>query len=359
MRSIRAPLAATLLGTALLAAAPATAEEMLLRYASPIGPKTSMMVGAQWWMDRVTELTGGEVKFRPFYAGALVGARDTLPALRQGRVDLAYIAPVYTPAELPLWMITSLPFITDNAVAQSVALSELDEADEALAAELEGQNIKPLLYHPIGPAATVTGDPMTSPEDLAGRSLRAVGLIASAMAAAGAEPVATDPTQIYESLQRKVLDGAVVTFDGMLDLGLAEVAPNVTHTLVGTYASAALAINLDVWNGLPDNVKQAMTTAADEYSEVQAAKFAAEADTAACEALKKLGGSVTVFGEEQVAAWRDKVRPEALETWKTSAVEQNVPEEKVNAFRDAYLAAVRNAEGTVDYRNGMSVCADR
>lgn len=336
----------------------AAQEKISLRYASPLGPTTSMMVGAQWWMDEVTKRTDGRVEFRTFFAGSLVGPSETLAAVQSGRADMGYFAPVYSPSDFPLWMITSLPFMTDNAIAQVNALGELNASSEPFQAELERNGIRVILFHPVSPAATGTKEPLPSPADYKGKSLRALGLIAEAITAVGAEPIAISPAEIYESIERGVIDGyASVAFDTIVDLGLHEVAPHVTHPHIGVFASASLGVNAQVWAGLPDDVKQVMQEAAAELMADKSAELLSRLDKRACDAIKEMNGSVTVYSEETIADWRDKVRPVAIEQWRKTAL-ATADAATVDAFEAAYLGALEKQAAEVSYRDGMTSCAE-
>lgn len=350
--------AAVILPVLLADSAAYAQDKTTLRYASPLGPTTSMMVGAQWWMDEVSKRTDGRVEFRTFFAGSLVGPSETLAAVQSGRVDMGYFAPVYSPSEFPLWMITSLPFMTDNAVAQVNALGELNEGSEPFKAELERNGIRVVLFHPVSPAATGTKEPLPTPADYKGKSLRALGLIAEAITAVGAEPIAISPGEIYEGIERGVIDGyASVAFDTIVDLGLHEVAPHVTHPHIGVFASAALGVNTSVWDELPDDVKQVMGEVAQELMAEKSVQILSELDERACNAIKGVNGSVTVYSEDAIEEWSGTVRPKALEQWRTTAL-ASLDEEQVQSFETVYIEALERHAAAVSYRDGMSTCAD-
>lgn len=138
------------------------AEAKTLRFAAPLGAKLSFGIGAQWWMDEITKRTNGELEFRAFFGGSLVGGAEVLPALKSGRVDVAMIAAVYNPGDFPLWIISTLPFMSDNAIAQTQAVAHLYEVDETFRSEFEKHNVVVSMFQPVAPAATLTVEPMTS-----------------------------------------------------------------------------------------------------------------------------------------------------------------------------------------------------
>ena len=85
----------TLLG---ISAPPALAQEKFtLRLTSPVPRGPAHVEAIQWWADEVEERSGGRIEFQIFYAGSLMGALETLPATRDGRVDGGYMSPGYWP----------------------------------------------------------------------------------------------------------------------------------------------------------------------------------------------------------------------------------------------------------------------
>jgi TRAP-type C4-dicarboxylate transport system substrate-binding protein len=339
----------------------ASAETVTLRFASPLGAKMSYGVGADWWMSQITERTGGKVQFRAFHDGSLVAGAEVLPALQSGRVDAAIVAAVYNPSDFPLWTIATLPFMSDNSVAHMLAINSLYETDETFRGEFDKLNLVMSLFQPVAPAATGAPEPITSPEDYRGKKMRAVGLVAKALSAIGVEPVAIAPGEIYESVERGVLDGfASVGFDGIPSLSLQEVAPHITNPRTGTFSSIGIGFNSASWAGLPDDVKRVIEQVSDEYMNAKAAEVLSQVEVQACDAIEKANGSVTIFTDEQIASWRDGVRNAILVDWRATAVKAAGDEAKVAAMEKTYMDALaEKAASVTSYRDGMTICAER
>ena len=62
-----------------------------------------------YWMERVTELTDGEVKFQYFGAGQLGSLRDMFSMVQSGVVDIGYVPPAYNGGTMPLAGVHTLP----------------------------------------------------------------------------------------------------------------------------------------------------------------------------------------------------------------------------------------------------------
>jgi TRAP-type transport system periplasmic protein len=77
----------------------------------------------------------------------------------------------------------------------------------------------------------------------------------------GANAVDGALTTYYTDIQTGVSDGVLSLALGVLPIKLYEVAPYITAPDAGTVFSGAIAINKDSWNGLPEEVQNAMIEA--------------------------------------------------------------------------------------------------
>jgi TRAP-type C4-dicarboxylate transport system substrate-binding protein len=328
-----------------------------LRYASIVPEKTALMEMYKGWAKDVGRATDGQVKFRSYYSGSLLAAGDDLAGIREGQADMGYLAPPYYPAEFPLWNVVAVPFVTGDPQAQSLALADLYESNKAFRQEFAEQGVRPLYFFPIGSTVLGTKTPVDSLDDLDGKRVRAVGLMGEALKSVGADVVATGAPEIYEGVERGVLDGySAVTFDVMAGSALQEVAPRVTQTGLGNYASAATVISVKVWDALSPEQRTALEKASRTAVQGGMGKLAA-AEDAACEAVKKADGTVSVLPEDEVERWKDKVAGKGVEGWRQSAREQGLDASTVDSFYEDYTAALDKHSRTSDYEDGMARCA--
>lgn len=337
------------------------AEAISIRFASPLGENMSFGVGAQWWMTQISERTNNRVQWRSFFGGSLVGGSDVLPALSSGRVDSAMLAAVYNPGDFPLWSISTLPFLGDNAIAQMNAVYELYSANSAIQGEFMRHNVVMSLFQPVTPAAAgLREGPIEGPESLSGKKLRAVGIMADALTLLGAEPIAIGPGEIYEAIERGIVDGyGGIGFDTIPDLSLQEVAPHAINPRIGTYSSVGIGFNQAFWNSLPDDIKQVIREVSEEYMAMVAAKVLTEREDLACDAIQSVNGTITIFGDDQVLDWQNQMRTTALEGWRKRAFEVAGDEQAIEAMEDAYLGFLKAQTEQVSYADGMVRCAER
>ena len=133
----RSRLARLTLGLALLlgtGAASAETKPVVLRVADHL-PANHFLVEplVKYWMNLVTERSGGAVTFEYYPAEQLGKARDMLTLALTGVTDIAGIVPSYISEKLPLSVVAELPGSFDTACRGTLAYAPLLEDGGALA----------------------------------------------------------------------------------------------------------------------------------------------------------------------------------------------------------------------------------
>jgi len=128
---------------------------------------------------------------------------------------------------------------------------------------------------------------------------------------------------------------------------------------IGHYASAAIVMNLDLWNSLDPDLQALMTELAEEFMFEAAIPLVAEMESEACDAILAANGTVTVFPAAEVEAARATIGDASLNRWRTAAVTSGVSEADVDAFRAEWLRRYESFVGQVPYTSGMAACANR
>ena len=188
----------------------------------------------QRWAEEVEDLTDGGVTVQFHYSESLVGADESLQATIDGRADMAQVGSLYAALDLPMYTVSELPFETDNPEAQMVALDRLYQENDAYREDFEQQGVQQLFPLPIGIAALGLNESVGSPEDLNGLSVRSGGVVSEAMMAVGVNPVAMTATDVYESMERGVIDGYTsLGISNLSTFGLSDQHP------AGPFAAAA------------------------------------------------------------------------------------------------------------------------
>src|SRR5699024_5031069 len=208
-------------------------------------------------------------------------------------------------------------------------------------------------FQPSTPAVMSTREAITSPEDLEGTEARSVGYVSKALEDVGAHPATLGLGEIYEGLDRGVVDSNVTVFENTHTLGLDEVAPYVTDIGTGSFTIALLGFNQSVWEEqlLPED-QETIRNLAREAADVALDEFAA-AGEAACQAAIDGGGAVTVWESSVIEDWRNTSYDALVQEWQDTAGE-NAPAEE---FLDLYLEELEEQEEVSAYQPSVQVCA--
>lgn len=327
------------------------------QYANYLPPTSSLSTGIANYFEAVQG--GGNVEIEEFYQEALLSATDILPGVAQGRADLGFGIALYYPGELPLSQIVGVPFQTDDAEAQVRAMNALYEDNEAFRSEWEAQGVHVLSFVPLAPTMVATADPLEGYDGLSGRKIRAVGLLSQAMQVAGVNPVALPAPEIYEAVERGVIEGFTsYPFDVAVAGSLNEVAPNMTDPGTGLYNLGALIITKSLWDSLDEETKALMTEQVEEYVP-NSIELLAEEEATQCDTFLEAGGTPSVFDEGDQETFEQEVGTTVIDAWSDQAVAAGVDEADVDGFLEEYTAALAEQGETSTYVPGLVACAER
>lgn len=269
----------------------------------------------QWFADEVARLSGGDLKIKIFWSGALGGPKENLDLLGAGAIDMAAMSAGYFPAELPFFAApNSLPMAMDNVTQASRIMQALVEEVPAYAEEAAARGVRPVFFHVLNPYYLVSREPVRSLADLKGMKIRTWGEdMPRLMQAAGATPVTIFLPELYQNLQRGVVDACPFSVDLMLTYKLQEVAKHVAEVVVWEGPSWGVWIGSAAWAGLTDGQREVLARAADaarrrELETVTAAAVKARAE------LVKAGVEFHPFPAADLDAWQT-ASPDFLQTW--------------------------------------------
>lgn len=332
-------------------------EAVELRFTSAL-PEGGVNEQTEWWAKELESRTDGAIQVERFYDASLMGAVEVLEAVNDGRVKSGNFAPSYWPAEFPLLNISSIPFQTEDSGAFLQALRDLLEVD-AIQEELARNNVEIVMWYPHAPGASGTVEPVSSLEDFAGKRLRVTGDVAAAFEMIGAEPVAQDPAETYEAIQRGVLDGfGSLLFDLVPLLGLHEVAPHVLDAGTGLYAAGGIMVQKDFMDSLPDDQAELIRSVASEAMDEHAISTLEELEAAACDEILDSGGNVTLLPESEVDEWKGLVGDSIVQDWRERAIESGVSEDDVDSVYEVWTQSLASNTPS-GYEHGMKKCAER
>lgn len=292
------------------------------------------------YAEQVTERTGGEVTFDHHYNAALCELPEAIECVGNGTVDVAFETHAYTP-EMALASLSSTAFVSSDLQGATDAHSQLHQEHEEYRAEFDERGVE-LLFHVANSSPVLAmGSPLESLGDVEGMSIRAAGSMAGAMEALGANPVATAPVEIYESVERGVVQGLALPLESVVDLRLHEVGPYIYDIgeYVGVYAMSGFVVNQSVWEQLSEANREVMVDVAAEMEPNFVDDYLIPFIAEVCATAVDEGATVQPIGPaDEGEAWAARGRDEQLEVWMNSAASVPDPRAAVDQYLEAYEA---------------------
>lgn len=326
-----------------------------LQLATYLGPQTPYGGAIEWFVEEVSDRSDGAIEVEVFWEGALLTGPDVLTGVSQGRADLGFSTPNYSPAELPLTQIMSVPFLSSDVVAVQSAFGELYASNDDYAQEWSNLGVRPLAFQAVTPMV-ILGE--TAPEDfewIEGKSLRATSLMGNAVQEAGGNAVALPLPEVYESAQRGLIEGAAsLNFGTIPSVSLEEVMPHVADPGTGIYSLTTLFANEAAFSQLDDSVRALIEVVAAEFNDVYLEQLSIF-DAETCDVVLDAGGSVTRWSEDETAKWEDRLGDSVLDEWKAAAAASGAD---LDAFYTQYLELIDMSSDS-DYTDGVAACAER
>lgn len=327
-----------------------------LRAANLLPPEDAQSEMIQWFMDELEKRSDGEVETEVVHAGGLVAGNDTLPALQQNRAEAGNVVPAYFPAELPLNNVNMVPIADADQSARLRAFQDLADNVEAWEKEFEDNGLVLVGYLPNTSSTATFNKPVESLDDIDGLKLRVPAqTLAATWEQFGVEPVFMASEEVYESVERGIVNGTTYPMGTQVSTGIAEVTSVITHD-VGQNGGSIFAVSKTAYDKLSDDAKDIFAELQGEWY-AKADEMLEKYETQACDALLEAGVKVVLWNDADKAKLIDAAGA-AVDVWKKEAA-KGAGDEAVDEVWDAYSAAVAEHTGETGYTDGLTACAER
>lgn len=273
------------------------------------------------WTEQVTECTNGEVQFEIYPGGTQMGnvAKQQEQVLA-GVVDIAHGLQGIPRGRFPRTSLIELPFMTRDAGAASETLWEM--YPEYLAPEYRGLKVLALHAHNGGLIHTAEQKVETM-EDMEGLRLRTPSpAISQMLTALGATPQGLPPGEVYENIQKHVIDGTVFPWDPVRSFGLNEVLNY--HLDAGVYTVPFFFVmNQRKYGSLSSNAQSCIDDASGDALVAKFGDWWDEWDATGREEAMASGDVVTRLTDAERERWREALQP-TIESYIQETVDHGV-----------------------------------
>jgi TRAP-type C4-dicarboxylate transport system substrate-binding protein len=263
---------------------------------------------------RVEERTNGRVKFQITYSGGLGSGTEVLGLAGRGGVDMAAVVPGYYPDQLLYWKTSQIPFVFDNP-GEAITVMQASVKDlPVFKEELDKLRVHFLFQQPLG-SYYLTGPAPNcdTTEGLAGKKVRSYGAdIPKVLSAIGAVPVTVPVVELYEALQRGILDYSYLNLGNIPAYRLPEVG-KYTCGPIHSAAGHMVVISKRTWDRIPEDIQKIITEEANKAQQ-EYVTWLEKNDEETIQAIKAMGGEVKKFQEAEMTKWKGKT-PDLLQAW--------------------------------------------
>jgi TRAP-type C4-dicarboxylate transport system substrate-binding protein len=255
----------------------------------------------------IEKKTGGKVSVRVFAGNTPFGkVENQADQVKQGVVDLAFGLNGIPRGRYLRTSIMEMPFVAESADSASRALWAMrggllaDDWKEFKLAALHCHN--PGLFH-------TRDKPLKDIHDVKGLRMRAPNPPTQALLAfLGATPVGMPPGQVYENLDKGVIDGAVFPWDAIKGFRLENSLKH--HLDARVYTSCFhLVMNPKRFAALPADVRKAID---ESIGDPLVARFGGlwdKWDQAGLDAVEPLGHPIVPVSDATREKWRAELKP--------------------------------------------------
>ncbi len=271
--------------------------------------------------ELVEELSNGELVIKPYAVGQLGEASQVFDLVSNGSVECGGDWPSYWTGKNTGFDLLATNIMGFTAFDYYVWIYEAGGLEDGYNYMFNKYN---MVYFPTAITGMESGirsnKPINSLEDMKGMKMRLAGKIQGLVAEKfGITPVSIAANEIYEALQRGVIDAAEYSGPYNDDvLKIQEVAKSwLTPGWHQSSSAYGVMINQDVYNSLPDHLKRVIDVAAKTTGHEYMAKYQWNDAQATARMLESDGVTTTILPEEDMRL---------LEQAKTEALEQMASE---------------------------------
>lgn len=302
-------------GVALCASTASAEVTMKFQSSDPAGNPNFIL--QQGWTELVSERTDGEVTIELLPVNSIVSHTETQNAIAAGILDGHITDTSYFAGKDPAFGLIANPVGAWSSPQEMFDFMNTGGGNELMNELLNPYGLQFIGATTPGLEAFVSSVPLNSVEDLKGVKMRAPeGLVQQVFAAAGASPVNLPGSEVFTSLDKKVIEAADYSvFSTNAAQGLHDVAPYPIYPGFHSMPLVEVSMNKDRWDSLSPELQATISETVAEFAQSQVAALA-EKDLEAVEAANA-GGEVTVIDwpEEE----RAKFRTIAASQWESVA----------------------------------------
>lgn len=324
-------------------AVPADIPEITLKIADTFPPVGFVPTEQKAWAEAITKKTGGKVKFQFFWSDSLFKQADAATNLAAGVADGARVSSTYDPAKTRLWMTLDMPYNAKDYWCGMSSSVTVEQEEPNLSKTFSQLGFLPVLGYSSGHFHFLSNKPIAKIEDLKGKRLRSYGGARVKMyELVGISPIFMAYSQIYEGIERGVIDGAEATILLTVSFKHYEVAKYLTLASSGFVLASPISLSQKAWGSFPASLKKIFRESGIEHDQEYARKMMEQEKVVLEEFREKRGMTILTLSPADQATI-DQAGAKAQELWLEDMEKNGVPARATwGKFRELYTACEKD-----------------
>ncbi len=279
--------------------AAAHAKELRLSAAPP--PNSPWGQVTQKFVDKVAEISGGELTVKAFMGSKLGGEQDVVKQIARGRIDMGVMSNTAVSLVVPEFGLLASPYAFDSA-EQFDCVAD-DHLLDTYGEEFDAAGIRTLSWMEVGYQVIFSKNPFRTPADLAAVKVRTAPSITDTLfiGQTNATTVPLSPADTIPALKTGQVDAATQLSVFGIVTGYPAVAPNIVLTR-HQHQVGGIIISKRTWEGLDDREREWMEEAAPVFLELRGMIRGAEGALLAKAAGE--GATVIELTDDELSEWK-------------------------------------------------------
>jgi len=292
--------------TAIFFATTLYAKPIKLTYSNFFPPKHVQSILGQKWCDEVKKRTDGKVIVDYYPGQTLTKSKQVYDGVVNGLSDVGMCLFAYTRGRFPVMEAVDLPIGYTSGIQATKVVNEF--YNEFNPKELSDTKVMYLHAHGAGLLHT-TGKAVRTMDDFKGMKLRGHGTSAQVLKALGGIPVSLPMPELYQSLQKGIVKGALYPIEVNKGWRMAEVVDYLTMSTSIAYTSSFFVVmNKDKWNSIPADLQKIISQINQDWIPMHG-KAWDESDQVGLEYFKSLGHEVIELSDAESEKWKVTISP--------------------------------------------------
>ena len=204
----------------------------------------------RWLAEEIHQRSQGRLTLRTSFGGSLIGARNVLRGVSAGVADLGTIVAAYTPAQFERYRVADLPMGDDDPWVGLRAAYDLATGEPEIAEEFRREGVLYLSNLSSTTLILACRFPVTETGDFQGLRMRAVPPHDQVFRSLGAVVVGLPIPEVYQALDRELIDCTQTYWLSVLAYRHFEPAPEITELHWSQNLAYAVIMSRRTFNGL-------------------------------------------------------------------------------------------------------------